>query len=327
MRTADPGAAETAPHTRSARQNAGVSLGTLWRRTAPPRTADDAAFLTRYESWSRWFIIAAAILPLLVPPKSGKDVSVIVGVGSWLIFLADFIVQSRTRIKYLNSRSGLFDFVIVVLTSPWYLLPGVNGGGLIVILRLARLLRIILVARGARRLIERLGRAALVAAVVVLLCSFVAYRVEQPVNPEFATYGDAVWWGYVTLTTVGYGDVVPITLEGRLAGVAIMTVGIGLLGVLAGSLSSFFKLSPSQDAKDDRDAKKEQGKRGLGDPYHRDDDSDPIVEAGSHGTVVDDPSDAVAIKELSAQIVELREHIKDLNEHVRSQPPPDHSRS
>ncbi len=305
----------------SARQNAGVTFRSVWDRTAPPRTPDDAAFLTRYESWSRWFIVGAAILPLMVPPKSGKDLSIVVGVGSWLIFLVDYIVQTRTRVKYLKSRSGMFDFVIVVLTSPWYLLPGVSGGGLIVILRLARLVRVLLVARGARRLIERLGRAALVAAVVVLLCSLVAYRVEQPVNPEFATYGDAVWWGYVTLTTVGYGDVVPITLEGRLAGVAIMTVGIGLLGVLAGSMSSFFKLSPSQDKKDDEDAKKEQTKRGIGDPYDRDDTTDSLAEAAGKGTVVDDPSQGAAINELSKQIIELREHVKDLNDHIRSRPP------
>lgn len=298
-----------------------MTFRSVWDRTAPPRTPDDAAFLTRYESWSRWFIVGAAILPLMVPPKSGKDLSIVVGVGSWLIFLVDYIVQTRTRVKYLKSRSGMFDFVIVVLTSPWYLLPGVSGGGLIVILRLARLVRVLLVARGARRLIERLGRAALVAAVVVLLCSLVAYRVEQPVNPEFATYGDAVWWGYVTLTTVGYGDVVPITLEGRLAGVAIMTVGIGLLGVLAGSMSSFFKLSPSQNEKDEEDAKKEQKKRGIGDPEHRDDPSDPLVAAAGKGTVVDDPSQGAAINELSKQIIELREHVKDLNDHIRSRPP------
>lgn len=298
-----------------------MTFRSVWDRTAPPRTPDDAAFLTRYESWSRWFIVGAAILPLMVPPKSGKDLSIVVGVGSWLIFLVDYIVQTRTRVKYLKSRSGVFDFVIVVLTSPWYLLPGVSGGGLIVILRLARLVRVLLVARGARRLIERLGRAALVAAVVVLLCSLVAYRVEQPVNPEFATYGDAVWWGYVTLTTVGYGDVVPITLEGRLAGVAIMTVGIGLLGVLAGSMSSFFKLSPSQDKKDDEDAKKEQTKRGIGDPYDRDDMTDSLAEAAGKGTVVDDPSQGAAINELSKQIIELREHVKDLNDHIRSRPP------
>ncbi len=49
---------------------------------------------------------------------------------------------------------------------------------------------------------------------------------EHPKNPGFATVGDALWWGIVTLTTVGYGDIVPKTSAGRWAGVSIMITGI-----------------------------------------------------------------------------------------------------
>ena len=71
----------------------------------------------------------------------------------------------------------------------------------------------------------------------------VAYRAEHPTNPGFATYGDALWWAVVTLTTVGYGDIVPKTEGGRITGVMIMVTGIAVLGVLAGSLASFFRIS------------------------------------------------------------------------------------
>jgi hypothetical protein len=50
---------------------------------------------------------------------------------------------------------------------------------------------------------------------VVVLGSLVAYHAEHPTNPGFATIGDALWWGIVTLTTVGYGDIVPKTPAGR----------------------------------------------------------------------------------------------------------------
>jgi voltage-gated potassium channel len=96
--------------------------------------------------------------------------------------------------------------------------------------------------RGARRLFERLGRVALVALVVVVLGAAVAYRAEHPTNPGFATYGDALWWAIVTLTTVGYGDIVPKTTAGRFDGVMIMITGVAVLGVLAGSLASFFRI-------------------------------------------------------------------------------------
>ena len=72
--------------------------------------------------------------------------------------------------------------------------------------------------------------------------SLVAYYAEHPANPGFATVGDALWWGIVTLTTVGYGDIVPETPAGRFAAVTIMITGVAVLGLLAGSLASFFRL-------------------------------------------------------------------------------------
>src|SRR5262249_37901948 len=81
-----------------------------------------------------------------------------------------------------------------------------------------------------------------VAGGVVVLGSLVAYHAEHPTNPGFATIGDALWWGIVTLTTVGYGDIVPKTTTGRWAAVVIMFTGIAVLGLLAGSLASFFRL-------------------------------------------------------------------------------------
>ena len=79
----------------------------------------------------------------------------------------------------------------------------------------------------------------------MVLGAAVAYRAEHPTNPEFATYGDALWWAIVTLTTVGYGDIVPKTTAGRFDGVMIMITGVAVLGVLAGSLASFFRIPTS----------------------------------------------------------------------------------
>jgi voltage-gated potassium channel len=139
---------------------------------------------------------------------------------------------------------------------------------------------------GARRLFERLGRVAGLAGGVVVIGSLVAYHAEHPTNPGFATVGDALWWGIVTLTTVGYGDIVPKTTTGRYAAVVIMITGIAVLGLLAGSLASFFRLdngTPSNGSK----------------------------SADESASTVADSSDA-ALQSLAAEVSALRRQVEAL---------------
>lgn len=304
-----------------------------WRRTAPPRTTADAEFLSRYTRFARPAIILAAVLPLIITVGRNQALGILIGVGSWLVFLADFVIQTRRRQHYVNSRLGLFDLVIVILTSPWYLIPGVHGGAVVVILRLARLVRVLVVFRGAKRLIERLGRAVALALVVVLLFSWLAYDSERSVNPEFASYGDSLWWGVVTLTTVGYGDIVPITVPGRLAAVAIMVMGLALLGVIAGSLASFLRLTPQEEEQDE--AERSKLSRELGDDPEGPQPGSPAtspaptgpagspagptarVDAGTSAPGTDDQLSA-----LTREVVDLREQIVRLTEHVSTLGPP-----
>jgi voltage-gated potassium channel len=213
-----------------------------------PKTAADAAALERYDRFARVPIILAAILPLILAPESGHWVGLVVDIGSWLVFLADFVVHERRLSNYLGTRLGKFDLVVVVATAPWFLLPGAQAGGFVVVLRLARLVRLLIASRGAKRLFERLGRVVLVALSVVFVGAAVAYYAEHPTNPEYKTFGDSLWWAIVTLTTVGYGDIVPETSGGRWAGVFIMVTGVAVLGLLAGTLASFFRVGSDADA-------------------------------------------------------------------------------
>lgn len=213
-----------------------------------PRTPSDAAALRRYDARMSLPIVLAALLPLVIVPTTGDWLGVVVGVTSWVVFLVDFVVHNRRLDRYLGTWPGRFDLLIVIVTAPWFLLPGAGAGSWVLFLRLARLARVVMATHGARRLFIRIGRVAVVAVGVVVVGAVAAYRAEHPTNPEFATYGDALWWAIVTLTTVGYGDIVPMTAAGRWDGVAIMVTGIGVLGLLAGSLASFFRPSDNDGA-------------------------------------------------------------------------------
>jgi voltage-gated potassium channel len=254
-------------------------------------TAEQRAARERWERRWNLPILLAAFIPLFVTSPSSRAAEVAIGVGSWLVFLVDLIVQRRIAPDYLHRAKGRFDLAVVIATFPIYLIPGVSGYSAILLLaRLGRVARVLMATKGLRRFAERLGKVALIAGVVVLLCSLSAYEAEHPTNPGFATFGDAIWWGIVTLTTVGYGDIVPRTTAGRVSGVAIMFTGVAVLGVLAGSLASMFGIDSD-----------------------RDDDAAPPVADATTGRSVEDE-----LASLQSQLVTMQRGLSDLAEHIRS---------
>lgn len=209
----------------------------------------DADALRRFDDRMALPLVLAALLPIVLMPgeESHTWIVAVVVIVSWVVFVVDFAVHYRRLNHYLGTWWGRFDLSVVVVTAPWFLLLPYNSAKFVMLVRVARLARVLLASGGLRRLFERLGRVALVAGLVLVLGSAIAYHAEHPTNPGFATFGDAMWWGIVTLTTVGYGDIVPKTTAGRAAGVMIMLTGIAVLGLLAGSLASFFRLEPKRN--------------------------------------------------------------------------------
>jgi voltage-gated potassium channel len=214
------------------------------------RSPEDLQRLSDFEDRFALPLMLSAIVPIVTAASRASTdswVSIIVNVVAWAVFIIDLTVHVKLVRGYLRTGVGIFDLVVVVITAPWFLIPGAGNAQILMLARLARLARLMFVSKGARRAASRLGKVGIFAASMLLFCSWMAYVAEHPTNPEFDTFGDSLWWGVVTLTTVGYGDIVPITEKGRFAGTFLMLTGLATLGLISGTLASLFRLTPRNE--------------------------------------------------------------------------------
>lgn len=116
-------------------------------------------------------------------------------------------------------------------------------------LRLIRLLRILRAFRSTKHLVLHIFKrktkgaltvAAVIAVLMIIFSSIAILQVEDDPKSNIKTAEDAIWWSYVTITTVGYGDKYPITTEGRIIAAILMTIGVGLFGTFTAYLASWF---------------------------------------------------------------------------------------
>ncbi|MFB9363413.1 potassium channel family protein [Actinoplanes nipponensis] len=149
----------------------------------------------------------------------------------WALFGLEYLARlSLARNRRWFLRSHWFDLLVLLLP----------------ILRPLRALRLITALSVLNRRAEAWtrGRLAIYVGVtttlLVLIAALAVLEAERG-HPDstIQTYPQALWWGLVTITTVGYGDFYPTTLEGRLVALAMMLAGIGLIGFVTGSLASW----------------------------------------------------------------------------------------
>jgi voltage-gated potassium channel len=136
---------------------------------------------------------------------------------------------------------------LIIVPSPPFLVPeAVQGTGAVRVLRYLRFVRAAAVAAiglresGQAFRHRRFHYVPLATVVIVGLGAGGIFAVERGQNNNIQSIGDALWWSVVSVTTVGYGDVSPVTAEGRLIAVGLMVVGIGFLGIFTATLDKFF---------------------------------------------------------------------------------------
>jgi len=180
------------------------------------------------------------------------------GLGFWLwnerlllvAFSSEYLFRwyhARNRARYPFSLLAVLDLLAIV---PSLVGVAVNFRSLkllrtLPLLRLFKLYRyntaLQKVMHGFREVKEELAVVGFVAVIVVVFSSMAMHQFEHEVQPEkFKHLTDSIWWSVVTLSTVGYGDMYPVTLGGRMVAMVTMVVGIGIFGTFISLIGGSF---------------------------------------------------------------------------------------
>lgn len=199
-------------------------------------------------------IAADVLLPL---SEGAAQVLAVTDTFLCFLFLIDFgrsFWRAPDRLRYLV-RGGWLDLVSSIPTIGW-----LRWGRVARIARIVRLLRAVRSARTIGTIVSRhrkestLLAAGVVCVVLTVFASLAILQFETDPESNIRNGGDAVWWAFATITTVGYGDHYPVTLEGRFIASILMAAGVGLFGILSGLVASWFLSGGEEDGGDSETA-------------------------------------------------------------------------
>jgi voltage-gated potassium channel len=211
------------------------------------------AFIERHDiAWELGMAVLAVLFLVFGFMADDPAASPLFGAAETAL-TAVFVVEFATRFAASHNRPGYLRGHWIDLVA---LIPVARE---VRLLRLLRLLRLVRAFAGVYRALGHVGRIVnhrglglLITAWlgVMVICSAALYLAENGVNAAIASPLDALWWGVVTLTTVGYGDVYPVTPEGRLAASILMLLGIGLFGAITATVTSYLIATGKSSAVD-----------------------------------------------------------------------------
>ena len=192
--------------------------------------------------WERWSTAPLAILALLylglysvevlghLPPAIFFDF-VIVSDIIWAIFIIDFVVRftlSPAKIPFLKRNA----IELVALILPFF--------------RAFRMFRVVIalgfLTRVGKTLNARINiYVGLILPLLIYVCALGVYDAEHKApGANILNFGDSIWWAFVTICTIGYGDYYPVTFEGRAIAVLLMVAGLAFISVITVSVATMF---------------------------------------------------------------------------------------
>jgi len=191
---------------------------------------------------SIYVLLAILIDTVVVLPEETSVLLTYIDNTICVFFFAEFCIRFyKAENKLTFMKWGWIDLISSV-PAVSYLRAGR-------VLRLIRLLRLIRAFRSTQMFVKHVFRnkvkgaftsVTLLAILLIIFSSIAILQVEKDPNSNIKSAEDAIWWAYVTITTVGYGDKFPVTMEGRIIAAVLMTAGVGLFGTFTAYVSSWF---------------------------------------------------------------------------------------
>jgi voltage-gated potassium channel len=199
---------------------------------------------------------------LAIVLESDQDLSIAYGAyfqkfetATVFVFTVEYLY--RTVLNFINSRSFKYNFsfygVVDLLSVLPYFLPVMImfDTRALRLLRLTRALRILKITQHSkavkhlfevfRRIKGELTITFFLSLILIVFSGILVYYAENPEQPEvFDNIGKSIWWAFATLTTVGYGDIYPVTLLGKLIASIVAIIGIGLIAIPTGLISATY---------------------------------------------------------------------------------------
>ena len=191
-------------------------------------------------------------LPFQAANKLSPETVQILRWMDWLVcavFLTDFFVRfRRARSKRQFLKWGWIDFVSSLPVNIFQVGRVVRIIRIFRVLRAFRSMKNLLTFFFGQRKFTSFAAVAASSLCVMVFSAVAVLNVEDSPAANIKDTGDAFWWAFVTMTTVGYGDKYPLTTEGRIIACILMTAGAGLFATLTGLIASMFLQSKANES-------------------------------------------------------------------------------
>lgn len=235
--------------------------------SSPILESDDAVALKQSQRFTAYHITVAVIgvisvvlvgaEALVKPDSEMKSLFQHLDVAICVLLLMDFVgslIAAPNRWHYFRTW-GWLDLISSIPA-----MPIARVGRLVRVVRVIRIIRafkatrLVASAFFAKRGENTLLGMILVTLILVVTCSATVLHFERMGEGNIRTADDALWWSVATITTVGYGDKYPVTIEGRLVAGLLMVAGVGLFGLFSGFIASWILGEDPDASKEDVDA-------------------------------------------------------------------------